>query len=546
MSVLLALIATAAAILSETQEEDEHDVLAHRLGVIYDPELPFRIGPVVFDPEHGIGNVPINSNVNYLGFVVWMRPSDYLALNPPLHDDGKDNAYRWILQQVIKGKPIAPPWIDVKIVPDARMEYEADNPARTTGEPTRLKVIGHEGRHRMTIVMDLCGDDVLVPVPVFMPKWRARDLSPHMLLGATIERDRDASRGRDLRIHRLTFNRQNHVARQRTAEEVFPQLEARRPPSPDLSSVPVIEMDEVWHIGSMEKKDKRQRGHSFEGHALSVTDEDHIDDWRRIAKLGGHPLWRLTKSDGTFLDRHAIDDAVLAKWGESRGMLEPVVLHVVSWYSDEEDGEQSLWFVDEEEAVEEAEFMEGAITSTMDGWMALRRLEQAVGQNVDPATALDMVSLLYAEWLGLDGVWWQDNEGEWSAPRGGILPDMLDIWTREQVGDIVPKWTLDADFDIQSHFERWADTESFVLRPKIEWWSVHDLHPDQEYVDEKIVSDYSRRLSDGVPVMPLLVHEDGEIMDGHHRWLAALRLDIDPIPVAVMDYEPDRDEEDEE
>jgi len=414
MSILLPLIAVAAAILSGDQEEDEGSVLAHRLGVEYDPEQPFRIGPVVFG-QRGIGAVSINRNVNYLGFVAWMTPDEYLALNEPLR--GKDKNYDWIMQQVREGRAIAPPWLDANIV---HARWESDQGLRSEGGPVRFQIVGHEGRHRMTVVRELCGPDVLVPVPVFVPSWRARHFTPHMLLGALMERDYSAPDGQNFVVRRLTLDRKNYA------------LEGPPPPTAGLVA-PVRNIDTVYHIGSMDPKDKYNRGRSLEGHTLSVTDEDHIDDWRRIAKLGGWPLWELHNNDGgRFLDRHQLDDADIAAWGEENSLLEPMTLYrVTSWDSEEEEEVSSIHHYPED-AEEEAEFNEGTV-EPFDGHIATRTLDRLIGETVELALALDMAALAWAKKLGLDGVWWQDDEGEWSAPRGGILPGKLNRWNKKKI-----------------------------------------------------------------------------------------------------------------
>jgi len=107
---------------------------------------------------------------------------------------------------------------------------------------------------------------------------------------------------------------------------------------------------------------------------------------------------------------------------------------------------------------------------------------------------------------------------------------------RRRSGSRNIEWVLDEDFDIRGHFEFWSDPELFTLRSKIEWWDIDDVYTDQDFRDESIVRRYADDLGDGRKIIPLLIHDTGEIMDGHHRWWAAKKVDIQSIPVVVMDY----------
>ena len=55
-----------------------------RDGQAVDTERDYRANGVTFSAASGAGATPNNENVNYMGFVVWMRPSEFLSLNPPL------------------------------------------------------------------------------------------------------------------------------------------------------------------------------------------------------------------------------------------------------------------------------------------------------------------------------------------------------------------------------------------------------------------------------------------------------------------------------
>lgn len=111
------------------------------------------------DNDEGIGNVPDNRNVDYLGFTVHMRPSEFLALNPA-RDGERDGNLDHLRAHVAAGHPIASPFLSPEW-DDARGEW---------------KVIQHEGRGRMLVAHEEDPDQE-IPVHVF-PRggMRARHL----------------------------------------------------------------------------------------------------------------------------------------------------------------------------------------------------------------------------------------------------------------------------------------------------------------------------------------------------------------------------------
>lgn len=131
----------------------------------------FLSGDVEFDQRHGLGSVPDVANVEYMGFVVTMRPSVFLDLTPALQV-----ASEGIREHIRSGLPVSMGFLDVDI------ETEADH----------CRIRGHEGRHRARAILDLYGDD---PIPVaILPAYgaRARDVDDAHLLrlaaGAYAER----------------------------------------------------------------------------------------------------------------------------------------------------------------------------------------------------------------------------------------------------------------------------------------------------------------------------------------------------------------------
>ena len=109
------------------------------------------------DNERGLGRVPDNGNVDYMGFRTMMKPSVFLKLAKPLPEGYKSKDYPELVQKIKSGEGIGSPFLNIEI-PNG---WE-DEPADFT-RPT--KVTGHEGRHRMYAILELEGD---VPVEVHL------------------------------------------------------------------------------------------------------------------------------------------------------------------------------------------------------------------------------------------------------------------------------------------------------------------------------------------------------------------------------------------
>src|SRR3546814_7378418 len=104
--------------------------------------------------------------------------------------------------------------------------------------------------------------------------------------------------------------------------------------------VPLVSFDALWHRGTMDAADKGCRGESHEGHGLSVSTDP--DAWEEIAKLGGEPLWELSRDGNRFLDAHGLSEChrrTMSDWAESEGLA----VRADAWRSEEHTSElQSL------------------------------------------------------------------------------------------------------------------------------------------------------------------------------------------------------------
>jgi len=124
-----------------------------------------KVIPVFLDPENGIGQVPWNQNINYVGFVVYMTPSEFLRLNPS-RSSGEESFQSlkdyMLSQEELK---IGPPFLQ----------------PRWDEESNRWIIKQHEGRGRMLVLNEYMPDEE-IPVHVF-PRGglRSRHITDEML-----------------------------------------------------------------------------------------------------------------------------------------------------------------------------------------------------------------------------------------------------------------------------------------------------------------------------------------------------------------------------
>lgn len=122
---------------------------------------------VKIDNVKGLGEVPDNQNVDYLGLRVRMRPSVFLKLAAALPREQAESA-EYIKQHLEKGGGIAAPWLVISVPP----EWE-DNDLK---QPAR--VVGHEGRNRMYAVIETEGDSPVETHLFFSGGVRNRHIKP--------------------------------------------------------------------------------------------------------------------------------------------------------------------------------------------------------------------------------------------------------------------------------------------------------------------------------------------------------------------------------
>lgn len=111
---------------------------------------------VVIDNVNGMGAVGNNQNVDYLGLRVLMKPSMFLELADTRDFFARSSSY--IADKIEDGEAIGSPFLSVKV------DEEGDQPAEVTQ---------HEGRNRMTAILNVEGDDP-IEVHIFLAQGMRR------------------------------------------------------------------------------------------------------------------------------------------------------------------------------------------------------------------------------------------------------------------------------------------------------------------------------------------------------------------------------------
>jgi hypothetical protein len=129
------------------------------------PEFSLAANPPAIDNERGLGNTPNNGNVDYLGMRVLMKPSTFLMLAAPLVDR-RARTMGFLPGYMKDGGAISSPSLYIEI-PAEWDDGDLSGVAR---------VQGHEGRHRMTVIEEMYGDDP-IEVHLFPVGFRNRHLT---------------------------------------------------------------------------------------------------------------------------------------------------------------------------------------------------------------------------------------------------------------------------------------------------------------------------------------------------------------------------------
>jgi len=129
------------------------------------------ITEVTIDNVNGIGATPDNSNVDYFGLRVTMKPLTFLRMATELTVDSDTEKRILAMAQYLRdGGAVGSPFLTVDI-PDEWEDGNLTLPAR---------IVSHEGRHRMEAILKAEGNNP-VEVHIFFPGLRRRDITDAMI-----------------------------------------------------------------------------------------------------------------------------------------------------------------------------------------------------------------------------------------------------------------------------------------------------------------------------------------------------------------------------
>ena len=127
-------------------------------------KLSFKDKYVIIDNKSGLGAVPHNQDILYFGLVAIMTLDDFssLALDDQGHQDGTASE---IIKLIEQGYSIGSPFLNLKETSD--------------GGP--LQVVGHEGRGRVKAIKSYLGNNIEIPIQIFVNGYRNRELTKSLI-----------------------------------------------------------------------------------------------------------------------------------------------------------------------------------------------------------------------------------------------------------------------------------------------------------------------------------------------------------------------------
>ena len=152
-------------------------------------EERYRVGDVIFDNQDGLGRVPNNSNIIYMGMVALMKIDTFLDIAAD-HEGQREGSAIEIRDLIKQGYGIATPWLEIDI--DRIMDAE-DNSTESEDDDvvSRAKTLlkskskigictGHEGRARAIACQKYFGLTE-IPVQIFFPGFRNRHVTDELI-----------------------------------------------------------------------------------------------------------------------------------------------------------------------------------------------------------------------------------------------------------------------------------------------------------------------------------------------------------------------------
>lgn len=203
---------------------------------------------------------------------------------------------------------------------------------------------------------------------------------------------------------------------------------------------PVIEFERVYHLGNLDPGEKKANLYANRGLFVSL----HPEEWRFIARLGGAPLWQMSRVDerpGRFLDILELTKdqrASMLQEAARAGWLRPQTYFEWRRWDDEWEDTFISLYATRDEAIAEASLeddgeIEGSIAE-VEGFGPSDQLEALYRRSLSLGNAEECaLEALLERTTDLDGLWWAQtlDPFRYSAPQGVIFNERLLYWQNQ-------------------------------------------------------------------------------------------------------------------
>jgi hypothetical protein len=198
----------------------------------------------------------------------------------------------------------------------------------------------------------------------------------------------------------------------------------------DITDLPKISFDKVYHVGDLNPNNERRIRNSLEGNALSVS--VNPDAWTKIVKLGGRDTFEIESNTGALVFVHMLDlmrkkkfsilKNELVDLAVSRNYLQKTVAFKSTYYDDELGSSCYTLHKTSEEAAENGESVRKCVIYT--GTPEFCQTMRLSFDNITDVADLGIMQVLKDGFLrDIDGVWWNEKLDPdcYSAPRGALF-----------------------------------------------------------------------------------------------------------------------------
>lgn len=123
----------------------------------------------IIDNKDGLGQVPLNQDIEYFGLRVQMRPSTFLQLAKTINPD--DEKVQYIVQHLQQDGAVGAPFLQIQ-VPEHWIQSGPEK-----GDIDFARVHDHDGRHRMYAIKQVFGDQPVETHLTFTGPVRSRHIT---------------------------------------------------------------------------------------------------------------------------------------------------------------------------------------------------------------------------------------------------------------------------------------------------------------------------------------------------------------------------------